>query len=256
MPTGDSTVPTIVIFGASGGIGAETARSAKARGWNVLLAARSSERLTALATELTSPSFVVDATQLGEVEACLSSAMETFGRIDGVVNCVGSVLLKPAHLTSEVEWHDTLAKNLTSAFATVRAAAKTMKNEGSVVLISSAAARIGLAHHEAIAAAKAGVIGLAKSAAATYASRRLRFNVVAPGLVKTPLTERIWSNERSEQASRAMHALGQLGEPHDIAAAIVWLLDPSNRWITGETLSIDGGLSTVHLQGKSTPRSG
>ena len=81
----------------------------------------------------------------------------SFGRIDGAVNCVGSLLLKPAHLTPESDWSQAIAANLTSAFATVRGAAKTMlKTGGSVVLMSSAAARIGLASHEAIAAAKGG----------------------------------------------------------------------------------------------------
>lgn len=118
---------------------------------------------------------------------------------------------------------------------------------GSVVLMSSAAARIGLASHEAIAAAKAGVIGLAKSAAASYATQGIRFNVVAPGLVKTNLTRKIWESQRAAATSQAMHALGRLGEPDDIAALIAWLLDPDNTWVTGEVFSIDGGLSTVRL---------
>ena len=81
-----------------------------------------------------------------------------FGKVDGIVNCVGSVLLKPAHLTTPAEWHETLAVNLTSAFATVRAGHKVMrKSGGSIILMSTAAARVGLPNHEAIAAAKAGV---------------------------------------------------------------------------------------------------
>jgi NAD(P)-dependent dehydrogenase (short-subunit alcohol dehydrogenase family) len=167
--------------------------------------------------------------------------------VTGVVNCVGSLLLKPAHLTSDDEWDATIATNLRSAFATVRAAAKTMRSTGgSVVLVSSAAAQLGFANHEAIAAAKAGVIGLTRSAAATYAARGLRVNAVAPGLVRTPLTESIWSKEASATASEEMHALGRLGEPDDVASAICWLLDPTNSWVTGEVLSIDGGLS--HLR--------
>ena len=107
--------------------------------------------------------------------------------------------------------------------------------------MSSAAARIGLANHEAIAAAKAGVIGLTKSAAASYAGREIRFNAVAPGLVKTQLTGNIWRRERSAAASRAMHALGRLGEPSEVAALVTWLLDPQNSWITGEVISVSGG---------------
>ena len=122
---------------------------------------------------------------------------ERYGRIDGVVNCVGSLLLKPAHLTSDKEWDATLINNLHSAFYVLREAARIMMKGGggSIVLISSAAARVGLANHEAIAAAKAGILGLTLSAAATYASKGIRVNAVAPGLVRTPMTERIWNRK-------------------------------------------------------------
>ena len=116
---------------------------------------------------------------------------------------------------------------------------------GAVVLVSSAAARIGLANHEAIAAAKAGLEGLARSAAATYARQRIRFNVVAPGLVRTPLTRGLVANELAEKASLAMHPLGRLGEPDDVARAIAWLLDPAQNWITAQVLGVDGGLADV-----------
>ena len=236
---------TIVIIGATSGIGSALVKMLAAERKQLLLVGRTQSTLAPLAEEVDASHFVADATNFAAVEDCLKHAEEQFGGIDGVVNCVGSVLLKPAHLTSEQEWHDTISINLSSAFATVRAAAKTMKQGGSVVLMSSAAARIGLANHEAIAAAKAGVIGLAQSAAASYAARGLRFNVVAPGLVKTRMTESIWSKARSAETSTAMHALGRLGEPDDIASLIAWLLDQKNSWITGEVISVDGGLSRV-----------
>ena len=116
---------------------------------------------------------------------------------------------------------------------------------GSIVLFSTAAARTGLPNHEAIAAAKAGVIGLMQSAAASYASRGIRINAVAPGLVKTGLTEKIWSNEKSAAFSQGMHALGRLGEPEDVASLVQWLLDPENNWVTGQVLGVDGGLGTL-----------
>jgi NAD(P)-dependent dehydrogenase (short-subunit alcohol dehydrogenase family) len=112
-------------------------------------------------------------------------------------------------------------------------------------LVSSAAARLGLANHEAIAAAKAGVIGLTLSAAATYAPKRIRVNAVAPGLVRTPLTARITGSESALEASTSLHALGRIGEPDEVAGAIAWLLDPAQSWITGQVLGIDGGLATV-----------
>ena len=244
---------SFIVLGASGGIGSCVAARLKRAGHDVLLASRGSVHLDSLAAELESPKAEIDATNLGEVETCFLHALEEFGRIDGAVNCVGSLLLKPAHLISELEWQETIATNLTSAFATVRAAAKTMRTTGgSVVLMSSAAARIGLASHEAIAAAKAGVVGLAQSAAASYATRQIRFNVVAPGLVRTKLTQKIWETERSADTSRSMHALGRLGEAEDVASLITGLLDPENSWVTGEVFSIDGGLANVRLNGRPT----
>jgi NAD(P)-dependent dehydrogenase (short-subunit alcohol dehydrogenase family) len=111
--------------------------------------------------------------------------------------------------------------------------------------MSSAVHAIGLANHEAIAAAKSGVVGLALSAAATYADANLRFNVICSGLMETPLTERITKNDAALAYSLTMHPLKRVGQPDDIARAITFLLNPDNSWITGQVLSIDGGLSKL-----------
>jgi NAD(P)-dependent dehydrogenase (short-subunit alcohol dehydrogenase family) len=232
----------VVVLGATGGIGSETARRLHGRGARLHLVARGEARLKEMAGVLEATYTVADATRFAEVEGAVRQA----GAVYGLVNCVGSILLKPAHATSEDEWHATLQLNLTSAFAAVRAAAKATGNAGgSVVLLSSAAARYGLANHEAVAAAKAGVIGLTLSAAATYAPKNLRVNCVAPGLVDTPLSARITGNPASLEASRSMHALGRIGSPAQVAAAIEYFLDPLNDWVTGQVLGVDGGLGSV-----------
>lgn len=238
--------PVHVILGATGGLGAALSRRLAADGARLLLAGRGEETLAALGAEVDCPTRTFDATDPEQVAQCLDQAIEEFGRLDGVANCVGSLLLKPAHLTTDQEYQDTLAINLGSAFATVRGASRTMRGSGgSVVLISSAAARVGLANHEAIAAAKAGIIGLTLSAAATYASAGLRFNAVAPGLVRSKMTQRIFDNEAAAETSQAMHPLGRLGEPEQIASAVAWLLDPAQDWVTGQVLGVDGGLASV-----------
>jgi 3-oxoacyl-[acyl-carrier protein] reductase len=239
---------SFMVLGGTGGIGSEVCRRLTRAGYRVAVAGRNSESVNRLSNELNAYPVVVEATDTAAVEEKAREVEAEFGSLNGIANCVGSILLKPAHLTRNEEWEDVIRTNLGSAFSTVRAAAKTMRqNGGSVVLVSSAAAKIGLANHEAIAAAKAGIIGLTLSAAATYAPSGIRVNAVAPGLVRTPLTERITSRPASEKASISMHPLGRLGEPRDIAAGIEWLLDPRQDWITGQVIGIDGGLGSVRL---------
>jgi 3-oxoacyl-[acyl-carrier protein] reductase len=235
----------VVIVGASGGVGSALARRLTRTGVEVVLLGRSAEKLAALAAELGAEAHVVDASGPDDLDQVVGS----LGPIQGMVNCAGSLLLKPAHVTSEAEWLQTMQANLTTAFATVRAGAKAMLAAGgSIVLLSTAAARTGFANHEAIAAAKAGVIGLTLSAAATYAPRNIRVNCIAPGLVDTPLATRITGNEAAMKASVAMHALGRIGRPEDVASAIAWLLDPENSWITGQVIGVDGGLGSLRTR--------
>ena len=238
--------PVYLIIGATSAIGTEVCRKLQATGKRLILAGRNAEKLAALEREFKVQGFQLEAHAPDTIAAVVQQAQGLYSRLDGVVNCIGSLLLKPAHLTSDTEWAATISTNLGSAFATVRAATKAMfQTGGSIVLVSSAAARIGLANHEAIAAAKAGIIGLTLAAAASYAGRGIRINCVAPGLVKTPLTARITENETALKHSQAMHALGQIGDPGDVASAIVWLLDPANRWVTGQVLGVDGGLGSI-----------
>lgn len=222
-----------LIIAASSAIGQSVVELLKKQGDEVITTAQTKSKIV--------PDYILDASDFNAVDKVFEQA----GSLDGVVNCAGSLLLKSAHATSFEEFQKTINASLTTSFAVVRAAGKRMTHGGSVVLIASAAALTGLANHEAIAAAKAGVIGLAQSAAATYASSNLRVNVVAPGMVKTPLTDALLKNELVAKASTAMHALGRVGEPSDIAQAVQFFLNLENSWITGQVLAVDGGLSRV-----------
>ncbi|MEI8383998.1 MAG: SDR family oxidoreductase [Planctomycetota bacterium] len=236
----------IVIFGATGTIGRVLARRLVNHGQQVLLAGRNEEKLRSLSTELCQPFVTVDMTNTQTLEEALRVAADAHGGFHAFVNCIGSLLLKPAHTTTDDEFRHVVETNLFTAFATVRIGAKLLRETGgTIILFASAAAEIGIPNHEAIAAAKAGVIGLARSAAATYAANNIRVNVVSPGLIRTDLTRRIWENSASATASAQMHALGRLGEPEQVASLVTWLLDTENDWITGQVIGIDGGLGHV-----------
>ncbi len=222
-----------LVVAASSSIGQNLVEILKNQGHEVIQTARDNSKIN--------PDYILNAADFAATE----EVFKQVGDVDGVVNLSGSLLLKGAHLTSQNDYTSVIEASLTTAFSVCRAAAKYMKNGGSVVLISSAAAMTGLANHEAIAAAKGGIISLAKSAAATYATQNLRFNVVAPGLTETNLTKQIVSNEKALEVSKAMHALGRIGTAEEVASAIAFFLDPKNSWITGQVLAVDGGLGSV-----------
>jgi 3-oxoacyl-[acyl-carrier protein] reductase len=231
-----------LVIGAAGGIGQRLVELLHRDGWPLVLVGRTPDALTEVAATCSGETAVVDARDFDAVDAVFQS----HPGITGAVNLAGSILLKPAHLTTAQDFDDTIGLNLRTAFALTRAAGKHMKSAGgSVVLMSSCAASIGLANHDAIAAAKAGVEGLTRAAAATYAGAGIRFNAVAPGLVATPMARRITENEGALKASVAMHPLGRIGQPDDIARAIAFLLSAESAWTTGQVLGVDGGLSRV-----------
>jgi NAD(P)-dependent dehydrogenase (short-subunit alcohol dehydrogenase family) len=245
-----TSAPVQLVIGAAGSIGSATVRRLAEAGATVVLAGRDEAAMKELAGEVgTDDVRTVDARDIAEVGALVEGVVADHGRLDGVANLAGSVLLKPAHLTTPDEWADTIATNLTSAFAVVRAAAPAMRSGGgSIVLAASAAAQTGIANHEAIAAAKGGVIGLVRSAAATYGARGVRVNAVAPGLTRSKMTAKLVGNEAQAEASRQMHVLGRLGEGDDVAAAVAWLLDPATSWVTGQVIGVDGGLGQVRTR--------
>ena len=248
----DAASNVMIVVGGAGGIGSAVSRRLAARGHRMVITGRHAERLETIATETGAQTVTLDARDSAAVDAMIQSVLASHGRVDGVVNCAGSILLKPAHLISDQEFADTLATNLTTAFNLLRATTRVMMKQaggGSIVLCSSVAARRGLMNHEAIAAAKAGVEGLALAAAASYARFGVRVNCVAPGLTRTELTRSLTQNETVAKMSTALHPLGRIGEPSEVASAICWLLDAEQSWVTGQVIGVDGGLG--HVQARS-----
>lgn len=257
--------PVSIIFGATGGIGAATARLLHKRGHQLVLVARNKEKLDQLAGELggSRPSdtgaptvHAADILQSAAVEEAFKKALDQHGTLDHVTHCVGSIVLKPITSVSDELLQETLQLNTASAFYVLRAACKQLPRlrqstgdgpvNKSVTLCTSAVSMHGLPNHEAIAAAKAGVIGMARSAAASFAPRGLRVNCVAPGMTETPLASFITERPASRKASEVLHPLGRIGRPEEVASAIVLLIE--NPFITGQVLAVDGGLSTLVSQ--------
>jgi NAD(P)-dependent dehydrogenase (short-subunit alcohol dehydrogenase family) len=230
-----------IIIGASGGIGSQLVADLESCGHNLMLGYHN-KKLEGISSK--SEFAPVEATNFDSVISLVEQGINRFGHVDGLINLPGSIILKPPHLISEDEFHTTININLKSAFACVRAAGKLMQ-KSSVLLMSSAAVSIGLGNHEMIVAAKAGIEAMVRSASKTYARKDLRFNAIAPSLTDTPLSKSIINNPISLKASEKMHATGRIGEPKDISNAIQFLINPENNWITGQTLSIDGGMSTT-----------
>lgn len=235
------------IFGATGGIGSVLTKRLSETGDIIYLLGRNEEKLERLSKELSQPYMVVDATDENLVSQTLKKIAEKERQLDGVVSLVGSFFLKPLHLTTQKEFEEVMKVNTTSSFCILKHALSIME-KGSIVLSSSTAGLIGLTNHEAIAAAKAAVIGLMRSAAASYATKGIRINAVAPGLTRTPLTQAITNNEIALKASTAFHPLGRIGEPEDVAAAILWLLSDQSAFVTADVIAVDGGLSKIKLR--------
>lgn len=235
-----------IVFGGTGGIGSAVSERLVRSGAKVVVTGRDRAALCQLSKTTGVETRTVDVAERDAIDICVRQTFEKHGHVDGVVNCIGSLLLKPAHLITDVEWDSVIDVNLTSSFKIVRAAAGAMiRSGGSIVLLSSAAATAGMASHEAISAAKAGIEGLALAAASSYARRNIRVNCVAPGMIETKLTRHLLSSESARRASEDMHALGRIGAPSDVASAIMWLLSEENSWVTGQVFGIDGGLSKL-----------
>ena len=226
-----------LIIGAAGGIGSNLVEGLMGTS-NLLLGYFNSSLRVPV------ESHQVNATDFQSVHLFVEKGLEKYGSVDAIVCLPGSLILKPAHRCSNEEFENTINTNLKSSFSVVRAAGALLENS-SIVLMSTAAASIGLSNHELIVSAKAGVEGLARSAAKTYARKNLRFNTISPGMVETPLTSSITSNEIVRKASEKMHVLQRIGKPRDISNMIKFLINPENDWITGQNFIVDGGLSST-----------
>lgn len=242
----------VLVFGATGGIGAALTRRLRARGAMPFLLARDPGRLEALAVELSAPFQPVDVTDGAALRAAVAAAGPALA---GLAFCVGSIPLKPFARTTEVDFSEAFRLNTIAAAMAVQAAAPALASGGEegtaapgVVLFSSVAARAGFPNHAAIAAAKAAVEGLAFALAAELAPA-VRVNCVAPSLTRTRIAEPMTKSPQMADAIAKLHPIPRLGEGDDPAALADFLLSDAAGWITGQVIGVDGGRSTVRSKG-------
>lgn len=237
----------VLIFGATGGVGATLARRLADRGTALFLTARSQAPLERLASELRAPFATADVLN-GGIERVVERAAGADG-LSGLAYCVGSIDLKPLRSATAEDFVTAFRLNTLGAAEAVRAAQGALTAAGgSVVLFSTAAVAQGFTNHAVISAAKGGIEGLTRALAAELAPK-VRVNAIAPSLVRTPLAEQLTGNEAMARGIAQLHALPRLGEPEDIAAAADFLLGPESSWITGQIMPVDGGRSRVRTKG-------
>lgn len=243
-------MPTALITGASGGVGQALARRLDADGFDLVLAGRDAGRLQAAYGANGDRHLQVegDCTTPAGARAIIEKSALAGRHPDVLAHCVGNIRLGALHRMRDADFVECLQANLISAFHTLAAFIAHLRADnrpGAAVLVSSAAARIGTPNHEAVAAAKAGVEGLARGAAATYAANGIRINVVAPGIMETPATAGILGSTVAREAAARQYPLPGIGSADELAGLMAWLLSPAAARVTGQVWSLDGGFSAI-----------
>jgi NAD(P)-dependent dehydrogenase (short-subunit alcohol dehydrogenase family) len=236
-----------LITGAAGGLGQALASHLADDGWQLIVASRDGERLQQAYGDR-HLQVVADCSTTAGARHIIEVAKAQQMVPVALAHCVGNIRLGALHRMAEGDFMDCLNANLISAFHTLAAfvgALREARLPGAAVLVSSVAARIGTPNHEAIAAAKAGVEGLVRGAAASYASAGIRINAVAPGIMETPATAGIIASAATREAAARQYPLPGIGAPEELAGLMAWLLSPAAARVTGQVWAMDAGFSTI-----------
>ncbi|KJR29072.1 3-oxoacyl-ACP reductase FabG [Vibrio sp. S234-5] len=236
-----------LVTGASRGIGRAIAETLVERGATVIGTATSESGAAAISEYLgeNGKGFALNVTQAESIEATIKAINDEFGAIDILINNAGITRDNLLMRMKDDEWSDILDTNLTSIFRLSKAVMRGMmkKRDGRIINIGSVVGTMGNAGQANYAAAKAGVIGFTKSLAREVASRGVTVNTVAPGFIETDMTRAL--NDEQRAVTLANVPAGRLGDPREIAEAVVFLASPAAAYITGETLHVNGGMYMV-----------
>jgi NAD(P)-dependent dehydrogenase (short-subunit alcohol dehydrogenase family) len=252
----------IVIIGGTSGLGLSAAQAAVAEGARLVLVGRDPEKVRTVQHEFGAQAIVLarDACHPATAPDAIRTALEHFHQFDGLYHVAGGSGRRhgdgPLHEITDEGWSFTLNENLTSLFCSNRAAAQALleRSSGGSILNMSSVLGFSPSPHffstHAYAAAKAAIIGLTQSAAAYYAVRNIRFNVLAPALVATPMSRRAQGDENILKFISTKQPLdgGRIGLASDLDAAVVYFMSDESRYVTGQVLAVDGGWSVSEGQ--------
>jgi len=241
------TGKTALVTGATGGLGGAIARALHAQGAIVALSGTRREALEALAAELGPRTHILpcNLSEKAEVEALVPAAEAAMGQLDILVNNAGVTRDNLFMRMKDEEWETVLAVNLSAAFRLARASLKGMmkRRYGRIVSVTSVVGVTGNPGQGNYAASKAGLIGMSKSLAQEVASRNITVNCVAPGFIRSPMTDVL--NDKQKEAILGSVPMGRLGEGGDIGAAVAYLASAEAGYVTGQTLHVNGGMAMI-----------
>jgi NAD(P)-dependent dehydrogenase (short-subunit alcohol dehydrogenase family) len=240
---------TVLITGGGSGIGLATAQRLVDAGANVVLAGRSTDRLDKAVADLDAGDRVLtvatDVSSTADLDTLVAAVKDRFGTLNGVFANAGTASSARSADVVEADFDQVVGTNFKGVYFTVQKALPLLENGASVVVNSSWLVHRGVGLASVYAASKAAVLNLARTLAPDLAERGIRVNTVTPGHVETEMFDGVTGgNDQVREYFRSQVALGRLGQPEDIADAVVFLLSPRASYITGQELVVDGGLCT------------
>lgn len=247
----DFSGKTILVTGASGGIGSATAGLLSKLGARVILVARNKEKLEDIRSNLSGENHIVvpfDFVDVEEIPGFLSDTAQSYGLIDGLIHTAGIHQARPLRVLSAAKLEEIFKINVTSSLMLAKGFRQKLvsKRPASMVLVASIVALVGESGITPYAASKGAVLAATKSLAIELAHESIRVNCILPGVVKTPMSDFLFEKMGKEQVDkiRQLHPLG-LGEPEDVANLAAFLLSDASRWMTGSGVVLDGGYTAA-----------